>query len=292
MILTLLMLALLALAWCGSMLVPKLVAALTRAQPGAAPSLKNGRIDVARRAQDERFEGRRARAELAQSSPMSPAPLVAGLASALILGALGAAALMADDVAGAASAGMDQRIYASLRDMRMPTFDRFMVGASGIGDQKVVIPVALAILAVCAAFKRWRAALFFGLTIVGAAAFVGGGKMLWQRARPSSIYQGFTEFSFPSGHAAMAMALLGFLSLLIVHGTPKAWRRFAVFVCLAGVFIISFSRIYLGAHWFTDVAAGLIFGLVLRRPRLPGKSLTLKKSASVFGGWSPNFVES
>ena len=251
MILTLLMLALLVLAWFGTAVAPRFIAAWTNGRPAPQPAPQNDRLGATKRAQEQRFDARRARDQQAsaEASPRSVRP--ATLAAAGALGLFGVSMLMADGGAGGAVSGFDEGIYATLRDMRSATFDRLMIGASGIGDQKVVVPVALAILAVCAAYRRWRAAIFFGLAIAGTAAFVGGGKMIWQRARPSSIYQGLTEFSFPSGHAAMGMALLGFLSLLIMQGaaggSSNAWRRLAAFVCLAGVLIISFSRIYLGA---------------------------------------------
>jgi membrane-associated phospholipid phosphatase len=88
-------------------------------------------------------------------------------------------------------------------------------------------------------------------------------KLLVQRPRP-----GFAEplvdasgYSFPSGHATSSAAFVMALALLAT-GWVKRWES-RVYILLAAVALeaaIGFSRLYLGAHYLTDVLAGYTVG--------------------------------
>ena len=84
-------------------------------------------------------------------------------------------------------------------------------------------------------------------------------KNIFQRARPSFEHPllTLTTYSFPSGHAAAATLLYGVLGAYLVC-TCKGWRR-ALAACLAVamVALVGLSRIYLGAHYLSDVAAAV-----------------------------------
>jgi hypothetical protein len=57
------------------------------------------------------------------------------------------------------------------------------------------------------------------------------------------------------------MVVFGFLAFLLGHGKPR-WQQTAYALCAAGVaVIVAFSRLYLGAHWFSDVVASFGLGL-------------------------------
>ncbi|MBI4057592.1 MAG: phosphatase PAP2 family protein [Elusimicrobia bacterium] len=69
-------------------------------------------------------------------------------------------------------------------------------------------------------------------------------------------------YSFPSGHALGAMVCYGWLAWLLAKSFPQHQTKiFAVSGIL--IFLIGFSRIYLGVHWPTDVLAGWLLGTLL-----------------------------
>src|SRR5712691_7896729 len=96
-----------------------------------------------------------------------------------------------------------------------------------------------------------------------AAAGVWVIKTAFARQRPDLINalipaQGY---SFPSGHAFVAFAFYGFATFLLAE-RAQSWSRrvLVVFVGLLVIFMVGFSRIYLGVHWPSDVLASLALG--------------------------------
>ena len=91
-------------------------------------------------------------------------------------------------------------------------------------------------------------------------------KEIVSRPRPSqalvNVFEPLSEYSFPSGHVMYYVVFFGFLAFLALS-LPKlkpGWRAFWLFVSLPLIFLIGASRIYLGAHWPSDVLAGYFFG--------------------------------
>ena len=109
-----------------------------------------------------------------------------------------------------------------------------------------------------------RAAYAAAFAIVAAKLFEIAVKFGIQRARPLELaYSGVELFSFPSGHATMAAVIFGILAVLVSHSMGR-WSKAVVYAtCAIVVVSIGYSRVYLGAHWLSDVLAGLLFGTVM-----------------------------
>ncbi|WP_297369249.1 bifunctional DedA family/phosphatase PAP2 family protein [Acidocella sp.] len=155
----------------------------------------------------------------------------------------------------------DAAIFHFLQSLRTPAVDQIMVAITELGDGAVVIPVLVMALVWLAWRRAWRG-VFFGLTAVaGASLFALLMKLTLRHARPVTGFTGWDAYSFPSGHATASTALYGFLVVLICR---EVGGRARVLVTLAAVLFvgaIAFSRLYLGAHWLSDVTAGLAFGV-------------------------------
>jgi undecaprenyl-diphosphatase len=83
------------------------------------------------------------------------------------------------------------------------------------------------------------------------------------RTRPDTLYVSemwFATSSFPSGHAFGSMVILGLLGYLGAQYLPAPWNIMTPVGLGLLIFIIGVSRIYLGAHFPTDVIAGWVLG--------------------------------
>ncbi len=81
--------------------------------------------------------------------------------------------------------------------------------------------------------------------------------------RPDDILQVVPTFSFPSGHITMTVVLFFFLTGLLAKRQTILQRRCTLITASLFIFLLAFSRLYLGAHWLTDAVGGLLLALAL-----------------------------
>lgn len=146
------------------------------------------------------------------------------------------------------------------QELRSPTLDALMAGATWLGSILVVWPLAAALAWRLARRGQRRAAAFLLLSLLGASALPQLVKLWVARPRPD-LYPLWTalpgDWSYPSAHTMQATALAMALFLLAMR------RRAALPLALAAVLgsavaLVGLSRIYLQVHFPSDVAAGLL----------------------------------
>ncbi|MEP6743640.1 MAG: phosphatase PAP2 family protein [bacterium] len=108
----------------------------------------------------------------------------------------------------------------------------------------------------------WMVALW--LSVFGGLALNATLKLFFHRARPHfrDAVQALTTYSFPSGHTMMATVLYGVLAAYCFT-TTRDWRKRVLIIFAAGflILLVGFSRIYLGAHYLSDVLGAMAEGL-------------------------------
>jgi membrane-associated phospholipid phosphatase len=133
-----------------------------------------------------------------------------------------------------------------------------------LGGTSFAFPVTvMAAVALWLRRERLGPPLFLITVVLGQSLLHNGVKLLVRRGRPPvPPLTGFDGFSFPSGHAATATALLAALALLLGRGRsrPVAIALGAVAAGLAAM--VASSRVLLGVHWVTDAVAGVALGFL------------------------------
>lgn len=180
------------------------------------------------------------------------------VAGALLL----AACIMLLLVALDASRGSIDRVDEVVRDLAVRVEDRPATLAaqtlSLIGGVWVTLPLRLAALVLLAVKRRFLQLTAFALAIVSSEVLIGALKQAYARPRPPGSLIGTGGASFPSGHAiAGAVTAVGLVVVLLPPGRTR-WRWEVLAVGFA--FVMALSRVYLRAHWLSDVVAGGLLG--------------------------------
>ncbi|MDQ6758785.1 MAG: phosphatase PAP2 family protein [Acidobacteriota bacterium] len=185
------------------------------------------------------------------------AGVLAALALALI--ALALLSWLALEVRRGETLRFDSQVRSTLHQHASPALTTVMKAFTLAGSS---LPSLLLLAAAVSAF--WlaglhRQAMMMLITMAGALVIELSLKHVFHRARPEPYFN-FplpTSYSFPSGHALSAACFYGMLALLLAARVQRLTHRLAIWLgCTSIIVMIGLSRIYLGVHYPSDVAAG------------------------------------
>ena len=155
----------------------------------------------------------------------------------------------------------DVRIANLLYSFRSPDLTDIFLWVTLLGKWYIVAGVVLTTTALLLlrAMNGYAAGLW--LSVSGSVLFTQLGKVAFHRPRPSVAAYLETTYSFPSGHASIALGLYGYLIYLLWRSS-WGWRRKILLSSLGmtAILAIGFSRIYLGVHYLSDVWSGYLLG--------------------------------
>jgi membrane-associated phospholipid phosphatase len=153
---------------------------------------------------------------------------------------------------------LDESTFRAMDDIRNVVLSGVARVLNVTGGGLVTIPLR-AVVALWLAFRRrWRPLGAWVLTWVAAEVVLTGAKAYFHRGRPPNPLVATTGYSFPSGHAVAAAATAVALVLVLMPSGPRRRKWEAIAVLFA--FVMAFSRVYLNAHWLSDVVAGVLLG--------------------------------
>jgi undecaprenyl-diphosphatase len=152
--------------------------------------------------------------------------------------------------------GMDLLARAMVHQTHHPGLQGFMEGASFLGGQPgQVAIVVIGSVMLLPRRRRWAFALPFIMLGVGLVQFLA--KWAVDRPRPN-----LDPWGFPSAHVLSLVVLCGYLAYVACLTRPRRrWQGLAVATGVAIVGTVGYSRMYLDAHWLSDVVGGLTAGL-------------------------------
>lgn len=188
--------------------------------------------------------------------------LVAGLTVAAA--GTGLFVALASEVREGETQAFDEAVIRWMGAHHSPTLDAVMLEITALGTGTVVLMiVAVAALFLVLTQHNYSAILllasgFGGLVLNGVL------KLGFNRPRPSIIVPAVhaVSSSFPSGHAMSAAIVYSTVAYLAARLHKRMWARWLVMtMALILIALISFSRLYLGVHYPSDVVAGVVIGL-------------------------------
>lgn len=158
----------------------------------------------------------------------------------------------------------DKIIARNLQKQQNPWLRRFMIGISEIGFLKLSTPITVGTAAIFWAL-RFRLEAIFVLLTSTSGILNQIVKRLIKRPRPTeelvTVARVINEPSFPSGHVMHYINFFGLLNyLLVTNWRSGRLRNFIVAINTSLIALIGPSRVYLGAHWPSDVMAGYVYG--------------------------------
>jgi undecaprenyl-diphosphatase len=166
---------------------------------------------------------------------------------------------LAEEVYEGDTQRFDESALAFVNGFASPRLTSFMRAVTYLGSNEFLV-VAGTCVVLAFGLARWRrATVALLVTMAGAALLNFTLKQLFGRERPEPFFGAPLpeSYSFPSGHALLSFCFYGMIAAVMTVRVKGAGRR--VFVWAGAVLLVAligFSRIYLGVHYPSDVAAG------------------------------------
>lgn len=179
--------------------------------------------------------------------------------AALAFGALAVAVLNDEMIIG-----VDLALSEAVRALRSPATDWMVVLVTLFGDATALTLIAITIVLALLLRRAWWAAGISGAAFLATLFIVKAIKLIIGRGRPmADLYSGVESFSFPSGHMTNSTVIYGALAIFAAHALTGTWRRVAIGGIVLLIAMIGLSRVYLGAHWPTDVIGAVLLASVM-----------------------------
>src|SRR3989344_4583600 len=158
---------------------------------------------------------------------------------------------------------LDWRILEYFVSFRTGPLTALMQVITFLGSAEAIIVFTAAVLLWFAYHKRVAHFMVSAMAIGGAAAMIYLMKHTFLRARPPFLLHLVSEdsYSFPSGHAFISLVFYGLLMYFVIR--HEYTLRAKVLTCLASglfIFLVGFSRLYLGVRWPSDVLGSWVMG--------------------------------
>lgn len=158
----------------------------------------------------------------------------------------------------------DLRIINLISQYRNPNLNQFMLFITYLAKAQVITVAVIFSLIILFLLNKWSYLKNLLVFVLGGELFVWIIKNIIERPRPPLATALVTEtsYSFPSGHSFIAIAFYGLITFFIFESLNKKYlKKITLIIGIILIILISFSRIYLGAHWPSDVLASYASGL-------------------------------
>jgi membrane-associated phospholipid phosphatase len=159
---------------------------------------------------------------------------------------------------------LDVQVARWLRAHATPEMTRWMLLVTDLHSTVAVSCYAAIVAAALAWRRQWRYLATIVVCIAGGLTLNVLMKLAFHRARPvlDDPLLTLTSYSFPSGHVAGSTLMYGLIVAWAFTRTRRPLVRAAIVVAATGaVALVAYTRMYLGVHFLSDVAAAFAEGV-------------------------------
>jgi len=156
--------------------------------------------------------------------------------------------------------------YFELQEESSPPFYLLMLVVSALGEFAWSLLLTIIIATVFALRRQWLEAIFM-LATTSSVLLTFALKGIIQRPRPfpigenaTGLIQKINQYSYPSGHVLFFVVFFGFLAYLAWIYLTGLYRIVFFSLCAGLIILIGPSRVFLGAHWASDVVGSYVLG--------------------------------
>lgn len=183
----------------------------------------------------------------------------------IVMGALLLAIPLSVMTAGNSILQPDVMVTSGVQDVRWPGVSVIVEMMNWLGSGGPLVFVGLFIAYTLAGFRRFGDAVFVMLAVVISQTANALLKNVFVSPRPPDEFVTASQqsggFGFPSGHTMSALVVVGCLAYVLMRTSERRWVRLTVpALSVLVVLSMGFSRIYVGAHWPSDVLGAYLWG--------------------------------
>lgn len=187
--------------------------------------------------------------------PLTLLCLALGYILALLTG------LVEDVVTSDSIVTMDYLVSQQMNMMHQPRVVDFFIFITSFGSTAISCLIVILVCVISLIIRQPYILIGLLVSTIGSSIFTFLSKLLFHRVRPADILLFESSYSFPSGHATIAIALYGFLAYLAIRFSQN-------FICQVRIFLtalffsglLGLSRIILNEHYLSDVLGGFLVG--------------------------------
>ena len=160
----------------------------------------------------------------------------------------------------------DLKITRELKEEQNPVVAWTMQWVSVLGDTWIEAVLVGTVIAICLIWRRWPEAVFVFATLSSVVlttvlkVLIGRPRPATFMGNPGDLFWQVDQFSYPSGHVLFYVVFFGSLAFLAWLHLTGYKRWLVITICGFLIVLIGPSRVYLGAHWASDVIGSYIIG--------------------------------